>query len=124
MRIMHPRGNHTVVIVEISEDRMGNLLIDLQNQRLRAQFVKRAVDHILDVHAERTCRDGMVTAIQRGPLVFLQEGFRAQSEAIEDLRLTKRDMSEIGSGWTVRKKVDIETFDHWFCWSNQLSDGE
>lgn len=82
------------ILVEVTEDRMGNILLRPKNEQIRKKMMAHTKEHIGS--AEDT--------------VFLQEGGPA-SEFME--RLPRRLQNEMQKGWGVTLKIDPWEFGHY-----------
>jgi hypothetical protein len=56
-------------------------------------------------------------------LIFLQEGDGEIGQFFQDAGLTHGEIADLNHGWTIRKRMHVDTFDHYFGYSNRIDMG-
>lgn len=95
------------MIVTIEMNNMGHLEIDLESARQRRRY-ERLVE---DLEPALIYPDESLIYLQREDDI---DAF------LEDARLTTAELKHLDNGWTVRKRMHVDTFDHYFGYSNQV----
>jgi len=100
-----------IMIVTIRQNRMGSVEVDLVSRRTRRYYgnmLAEAQGEHYDPHDS---------------LIYLQDGYQVIEDFYGDMGLTNAEIQDIDHGWTIRKKIHIDLFEHYFGWSNQLDMG-
>jgi hypothetical protein len=91
--------------VDISENRMGHLIIQPVSERRARHYAKLYREWHGGEEGESS--------------VYVQEDYNVE-DTLQDLGLTSSEISDVGSGWDVRKMVSVDTFEHMFGAFNQV----